>query len=111
MWFQPVVLMSRLKVKLRMRSKAEKGVSVSDFFLEKKARGSTPPTVVSEASTAREIRAQGTGCTMMGTAERMSHAWWKAASRGGVQPNSLPGTLRALVRVARIKAAFLINFL
>ena len=35
----------------------------------------------------------------------------KAASRGGVQSNSLPGPLRVVVRGARIKAAFLINFL
>ena len=61
---------------------------------------------LSEAFTAREIGAPGMRCTRMGTAERMSQAWWKAASRGGDQSNSLPGPLRALVRRARIKAAF-----
>ena len=48
---------------------------------------------------------------MMGTMERRSQAWQKAVSKGRVQSNSLPGPLRALVRGARIKAAFLINFL
>ena len=72
---------------------------------------SSPPTCVSEASSAREIGAPGMGCTRMGNKERMSQAWQKAASRGRVQSNSLPGPLRALVRGARINTAFSINFL
>ena len=93
---------------------------VLDSFLEKKARGdqncctrcwSTPPACVSEASTAKEIGAPGMGCTRMGTEERMSRAGLKAASRVGVQSNSIPGPLRLLVRGPKINAAFLINFL
>ena len=71
----------------------------------------TPPTCVSEATTAREIGAPGMGCTRIGVVKRLSLARQKAASRGGVKSNSLPGPLRALVRGARINTAFLINFL
>ena len=93
---------------------------VLDSFLEKNFRGnhdcctccwSSPTTSVSEASVAKEIGAPGMGCTRIGTVERMSQAQRKAASRGGVQSNSLPGPLRALVRGARINTSFLINFL
>ena len=75
---------------------------VPDSFLEKNLWGdqdcwtscwSTPPMCESEASTAREIGAPGMECTRMGMVERMSQAWPKAASRGGVQSNSLPGPL------------------
>ena len=62
------------------------------------AGASTPTTCVSEASTAREIGAPGTGCKRIGTEKRMSRARLKAASRVGVQSNSLIGPLRALVR-------------
>ena len=69
------------------------------------------PTHVCISDTAREIGAPGTGCMRMGTEERMFRAWRKAVSRVGVQSNSLPGPLWALMRGAKINEAFLINFL
>ena len=66
---------------------------------------------VSEASTAKEIGALGTGCKRMSTLERGSQARRKVASQGVVQSNSLKGLLRSVVKGAKIDSAFLINFL
>ena len=59
----------------------------------------------SEASTAREIGAPGSGWVRTGTEARRSFAWRKAESRAGDQGRDLPGPLRALVRGARTRAA------
>ena len=86
--------------------------------MEKNARGdqeplifcwNTPPTWVSEASTARESGADGTGCPSLGTEARRSLAEMKENSISSVHRKDLGSPLRAEVRGARIPAASFMN--
>ena len=70
-----------------------------------------PPTWESDASTAREMGASGSGCTNSGMAERSSLALVKADVMAEVQTIVFPEPLVASVRGARILAAPRINFL
>ena len=102
-------------------SKAEYLTSVFDNFLEKndiKAHPPrshcwrTPPIWESEASAAIETGAFGTGCMSTGTDIRADLEAEKDDNISGDQTNNFLevfGPLRALVRGARIFAAFLIN--
>ena len=71
-----------------------------------------PTMCESEASTAIEIGAIGTGCMRTGMDMRVDFEAEKADNISGDQTNNFLedlGPLRALVRGARIIAAFLIN--
>ena len=88
--------------------------SAEDNFLEKKARGDqdprmsccrTAPTWESDASTAKDTAAPGTGCVRTGTADKRSLTAEKTESNVGDHCGEFPGPFKALVRGARTQAA------
>ena len=99
---------------LEEETKAEYLDSAEDNFLEKKARGDqdpwmrccrTAPMWESDASTAKDTAAPGTGCVSTRTAVKRSLAAEKAESKVGFKWRDFLRPFKALVRGARTRAA------